>query len=149
LKSIGIIDKEGTGIDGFDLLCYNSRGGADMTTISIIPDGTGSSYGNYRAVAGSRQSVGRTAGEALDALTAQLDDAEATTLVIVHHFLPDQYFTAEQRQRLEELMNRWRVARDTGTALAPAEQAELDALVETELRAATARSAALIRGMNP
>jgi hypothetical protein len=57
----------------------------------------------------------------------------------------DAWFTAEQQQRLQELMDRWRTARDSGIRLAPEEQAELDALVEAELRAATARSADLVR----
>jgi hypothetical protein len=120
-----------------------------MTTISIIPDGPGQSTGNYRAVAGARQSVGRTAGEALDALTAQMGDSEATTLVVVQRFLPDPYFTADQQQRLQELMTRWRAARDAGLKLPPAEQAELDMLVEAELRAATDRAADVVRGLNP
>jgi hypothetical protein len=120
-----------------------------MITISIIPDGAAASKGNYRAVAGTHQSVGRTAGEALDALTAQMGDAGGTTLVIVQHFLPDKYFTAEQKQRMEELMDRWRAARDAGAKLPPVEQAELDALVEAELRAATARAADLVHGISP
>jgi response regulator of citrate/malate metabolism len=56
---------------------------------------------------------------------------------------PDELFTAEQQQRLAELLARWRAARDTGASLPPQEQAELDALVQAELRAATERSAAL------
>jgi hypothetical protein len=42
-----------------------------MTTITILPEDK-----SFRAVAGERESIGRTAGEALDALTAQLDDDE-------------------------------------------------------------------------
>jgi hypothetical protein len=58
---------------------------------------------------------------------------------------PDDLFTAAQQQRLAELMALWRTARDAGTTLPAQEQAELDALVEAELRAACARSAALLR----
>jgi hypothetical protein len=58
---------------------------------------------------------------------------------------PDALFTAEQQQRLAELLARWRAAHDAGASLPPQEQAELDALVEAELRAATERSAALVR----
>ena len=54
---------------------------------------------------------------------------------------PDEFFTAEQQRRLYELMARWRSAGDTGAVLPPAEQLELNALVETELRGATARAA--------
>jgi hypothetical protein len=59
--------------------------------------------------------------------------------------LPDEFFRADQLQRLTELMTRWRQARDASTALPPAEQAELDALIAAELKAATARAAAALR----
>ncbi len=115
-----------------------------MTTISIMLEGTAAGNRAYRAVAGQLQSVGKTPGEALDALTSQLSEEEASTLVVVQSLRPDQYFTAQQQQRLAELMQRWRAARDAGTALPPKEQAELDALVEAELRGAAARAAALL-----
>ena len=47
-----------------------------MTKVAILPvvdDGGGLSF---RAVAGDRQSLGRTAGEALDALNAQFPRGE-------------------------------------------------------------------------
>jgi hypothetical protein len=120
-----------------------------MTTIAIIPEDPGSPPASYRAIAGKAQASGKTAGEALDALTAQLPDSEAGTLVVVQHRRPDAFFTAAQQQRLEDLMGRWRAARDRGTALPAEEQAELHALVEAELRAAGARAAALARGLVP
>jgi len=116
-----------------------------MTTIAIVPDNSHHSTARFRAVAGEAQSVGATVGQALDALRAQLGESEQTTLVVVQPMRPDELFTAAQRQRLAELMDHWRAARDAGTALSPEEQAELDALVEAELRAATDRSAALVR----
>jgi hypothetical protein len=42
---------------------------------------------------------------------------------------------------LSELMNLWRLARDQGQELPPAQQAELNGLVEIELRAAASRTA--------
>lgn len=42
-------------------------------------------------------------------------------------------------------MARWRLARDAGLRLAPDVQAELDSLVDAELRAATERAAAIGR----
>jgi hypothetical protein len=120
-----------------------------MTTIAILPEHSGATAQNYRAVAGKLQSVGRTIGEALDALTAQLGNADGTLLVVVQAARPDRFFTAPQQQRLRELMTRWRAARDAGTTLAAEEQAELDALVESETRAATQRAAALLRGLAP
>jgi hypothetical protein len=120
-----------------------------MTTIAIMPENPQGSPPTYRAVAGETQSVGATVGQALDALRAQLDSPEHTTLVVIQPMQPDELFTAAQQQRLAELMARWRAARDAGTALSSEEQAELDSLVEAELRAATERSASLLRQLPP
>ena len=120
-----------------------------MTTVAILPEPTDSGQIAYRAIAGERQSLGKTAGEALDALTASLPNEEAGTLVIVQHQQPDQFFTAQQQARLEEMMTRWRMARDTGTVFPAAEQSELDALVDAELRGAAERTAALLKELDP
>ncbi len=120
-----------------------------MTTITIVPENALATAPRFLAVAGEKQSVGGTAGEALDALTAQLGEARTTTLVVVQPMLPDAYFTAEQQRRLAELLDRWRTARDAGGVFSPEEQAELDALVEAELRGATQRTAALARQLAP
>jgi hypothetical protein len=69
---------------------------------------------------------------------------DSTTLVLVQHSRPDGFFTAQQQERLAELMERWRLAREDGTTLSPEEQGELDDLVECELRAATARARYLL-----
>lgn len=120
-----------------------------MTTISILPESTDASSTKYRAAAGELQSVGNTVGEALDGLWAKLDDPDKTTLVVVQPLRPDRFFTAQQQKRLQELMIRWRAARDSGSALPSGEQAELDALLETEMRAAQQRAAALVDGLSP
>ncbi len=116
-----------------------------MTTIAIVPEDPQASPPRFRAVAGEVQSVGASVGQALDALTAQLGGPAETTLVVVQSMQPDSLFTAAQQQRLAELMVRWRAARDAGEPFSPEEQAELDALVQAELRAAAERSAALAR----
>lgn len=69
-----------------------------MTTITILPDNPGAADAGFRAVAGKLQSVGATAGQALDALAAQLDKSEAGTLVVVLQLQPDPFFTVEQRR---------------------------------------------------
>src|SRR5438309_9749773 len=120
-----------------------------MTTVSILPENLGANGTTYRAVAGTLQAVGKTAGEALDALTAQLSEGEAGTLVVVQHQRPDHFFTAQQQQRLGELMGRWRTARANQIALPPEEQAELEALITAELQAASQRAAALARELTP
>jgi hypothetical protein len=44
-------------------------------------------------------------------------------------------------------MDRWRIARDNQTSLPSDEQAELDALIQAELQAATQRAASLLHGI--
>jgi hypothetical protein len=78
-------------------------------------------------------------------LTASLPEGEAGTLVIVQNQRPDHFFSADQQARLNELMARWRAARDAGSALSPVEQAELDKLVDAEVRAAGERTAEVLR----
>ncbi len=117
-----------------------------MTTVAILPE-TGSESGTtYRAVAGSKQSSGRTIGEAIDALTPQLEnDDNSATLIIVQQQRPDMFFTAEQQQRREQLMAEWRAARDANVKLSSEAEAELEALVLAEVRAAGQRAAALLK----
>ena len=56
----------------------------------------------------------------------------------------DEFFTADQRRRLEDLMARWRAARDAGLSLPADEQAELEALARAEVEAAGRRAAAQV-----
>jgi hypothetical protein len=114
-----------------------------MTAVAILPIQSDHGGMEYRAIAGDRQSSGKTVGQALDALTHELTSEEIGTLVVVQHQKPDAFFTAEQQQRLKELMERWRTARDAGSCLSQEEQTELDALVEAEVRAAADRATAL------
>jgi hypothetical protein len=114
-----------------------------MTKVAIFPIPTEQGHLSYHAIAGPKHAEGKTAGKALDALTAQLSADEASTLVIVQSLRPDHFFTAAQQERLAALMTRWRTARDQGKTLPVAEQAELDALIDAELRASAARAAAL------
>lgn len=119
-----------------------------MTTVAILPISDVNGEKSYRAIAGDKYSVGKTAGQALDALTAQLGGIEFSTLLVIQSFRPDPFFSAEQQERLSELMTLWRSARDRGQELPPEQQAELDRLVEMELRAATARTTALMQQEN-
>ena len=114
-----------------------------MTKVAILPISTEQGALAYRAVAGEKHAQGKTAGEALDALTAQLSADEASTLIIVQQLRPDRFFTAAQQQRLEALMARWRTARDQGATLPANEQTELEALIDAELQASAARAATL------
>lgn len=120
-----------------------------MTQVSILPIQTHEGHITYHAIAGNKQSFGQTAGQALDAITAQLEDEEAGTLVIVQNHRPDRFFTASQIKRLSELMQRWRDARNQNQELPAAEQAELEALVDAELQATAQRAAALLNDLTP
>ncbi len=118
-----------------------------MTKVAILPVPTSIGHIIYHAMAGDKQSHGKTAGEALDALTTQLQE-EAGTLVIVQNLHPDRFFDADQQRRLAELMARWHAARNAGTSLPTTEQTELDALIEEEVRASTKRTAALLHELS-
>ena len=114
-----------------------------MTKVAILPESSPNGVG-YRAVAGQQQSFGATPGQAFDALATQLPEDNMGTVVIVQQMQPDRFFSAAQQSRLEELMARWRAARDAGTRLPADEQDELDSLVEAEVKAATERATALL-----
>src|SRR5438874_1555908 len=111
-----------------------------MTTITILPEEKDS----YRAVAGDKESTGRTAGEALDALTAQLTEQEGRAFIVMLNRNADEFFTAAQQQRLGELMR----LREAGT-LSPTDAQELAALIEAELDGARRRALASLDGLRP
>ncbi|HWS90618.1 MAG TPA: hypothetical protein VN282_26860 [Pyrinomonadaceae bacterium] len=118
-----------------------------MKAIAILPEGDDAHPTTFRAVTTDRKAAGRTPGEALDALTSQLGAEKASSAVVVQLFRPDSHFTAEQSERLAALMERWRTARDAGSALSPAEQAELEKLVEEEIQGSAERSAQMSRAL--
>lgn len=120
-----------------------------MTRVSILPEPKQSGEVSYRAIAADYQTIGKTPGQALDALTALLPADAAGTLIVVQSLRPDALFTAEQHERLRTLMERWRTARDSGKSLPAKEQSELEALADAELRAAAERAAALLTEVQP
>lgn len=115
-----------------------------MTKVAILPEPSKQGDVVYRAIAKGHQSVAKTAGAALDALTAQLSPEDTGTMIVIQNYKPDRFFTAQQQERLATLMARWRAARDTGNALPANEQAELEALVDAELAASGQRAAAVL-----
>ncbi|MGG6267423.1 hypothetical protein ACQ4M3_38505 [Leptolyngbya sp. AN03gr2] len=119
-----------------------------MTTVAIVPVSDASGETSYQAIAGNKRSSGKTAGQALDALVAELGETESSLLLVVQRFRPDAFFGEAQQKRLGELMELWRTNRDRGEAVSPEQQAELDQLVEVELEAASDHSAAMIRQLS-
>lgn len=114
-----------------------------MPTITITPEGDSQDAVLYRAKANGRQALGRTAGEALDGLSTHLAAHEGTTVVLVQKLGGDEFFKAAQIERLSELMARWHSARDAGAPFPPAEQQELETLIELEFEASARRAEAL------
>ena len=74
----------------------------DMTTVAILPTSDANGDRIYQAIAGDKHSIGKTAGEALDALTAQIGSDEFSTLMVIQNFRPDWFFGVEQQQRLSQ-----------------------------------------------
>jgi hypothetical protein len=59
-----------------------------MTTVAIQPVLDALGQRSYRAVAGNKQSVGKTAGQALDALTLQLGETEFSGVFVLQSSPP-------------------------------------------------------------
>lgn len=118
-----------------------------MTRVAILTIPIENGGLSYYAMSGEKRSFGQTAGEALDSLTAQLAKEETGTLVIVQSQQPDRFFDAKQQQRLGNLMEQWRIKRDRHDLLPSEEQAELEDLVDQELRASAARAEAMLAEM--
>lgn len=110
-----------------------------MDAITILP--THQPEESYEAAQGTLSARGRTAGEALDALTALLEPE--THVVVVQAQRPDRFFGATERARLEALMRRFHDAQASGEPLGEAEQAELKRLIDAELDASEERARAL------
>lgn len=113
-----------------------------MPSIAIRTENNAVGTPRFRAIAGNRQSVGRTMGEALDALTADWGDDIQETAVLIQRFQPDAYFTAAQYGRMQELLAR-------RTTLTAEERAELETLIDAELDATVARTESLMRPRQP
>lgn len=113
-----------------------------MPSIAIRTEHNEAGAPRFRAIAGNRQSVGRTMGEALDALTADWGDDIQETAVFIQRFQPDAYFTAAQYCRMQELLTR-------RAMLTVEERAELETLIDAELEATIARTERPMRPRQP
>jgi len=113
-----------------------------MTPVIISPETTDADPIRYLAVArhGAISSHGKTAGEALDALTAQLPEAERDFVFVVQQQTrPDAFFGEAEISRLRDLMAR----ANAGETLTEAQTAERFALIESEIRASAKRAATI------
>src|SRR5580692_5222040 len=99
------------------------------TAIRIEAEQKESSDARFHAISGSHRSVGRTAGEALDALLAtEVGRDVESSAILIQRFVPDAYFTLAQYDRLQELLAH-------RESLPEGDSAELDALIDAELEA--------------
>lgn len=119
-----------------------------MTTVAILPVPSNGEPA-FIALTSELHSIGKTPGQALDSLTEQLPANQVGTLVIVQRHQPDHFFNAEQQARLQSLMQSWRQDRDQGCMKTAEESAELQSLIEAELRAATERANLQVAGNCP
>ena len=99
-----------------------------MTIATIRTDARAADDAKFVARSGNLRGVGRTMGEALDALAAQWAEITQPVPVIIQHFGPDRFFTQAQYDRMQELRRRI-------GSLSPEEQAELASLIDAELAA--------------
>jgi hypothetical protein len=113
-----------------------------MTAIEIRTEDGESGQPRFRAVAGDRESVGRTMGEALDALTADWGEEIKEAVVLLPRFGPDPYFTEAQYRRMQHLLAR-------RASLTAEERAELEKLIDAELDATIARTDNLLPQRQP
>ncbi|MEL6775655.1 MAG: hypothetical protein AAFO06_00240 [Cyanobacteria bacterium J06597_16] len=65
-----------------------------------ISDASGQkTYRTYRTVSGNKQSAGKTAGQALDTLVAELGETNFSALLVIQDFQPDPFFNQQQQER--------------------------------------------------
>ncbi|NUM75765.1 hypothetical protein HUU40_15490 [candidate division KSB1 bacterium] len=116
-----------------------------MSTIEIIQESAQTERAICRARCREWQASGPTPGSALDALervvAASQEDGNGT-VVIVQRFRPDAFFTSGQQARLQELMERFH---EVGSLFDPANQKELESLVDAEWQAAIDRAAQILQ----
>ena len=118
-----------------------------MSTVAMLPVESTLGTQSFCAFSGERSAEGRTVGAALDALSERFPELAEEPMIVVQRFRPDRFFTASQQARLQQLMQAWREARDAGRTFSPADQVELDALVDAELTASGERAEDIARGL--
>jgi len=118
-------------------------GGLKMAVIAVTPETNETGEIVYRAVEGDRYSIGRTPGQALDALGSEVTGADNGTFLVSRLGTPDRFFTYTQQERLADLMSRWKSPQQGEAGLTPDEFAELEDLVQAELQATIDRTAAM------
>jgi len=116
-----------------------------MAALEILQEIEQAGRTRYRARWGNRQVAAETPGQALDAIYEMggQGDEGRTTVILLHRCGPDRFFSEREQTRLGELMSAFDDSHQGGALLSAAEETELEAMVEAELRASAERAAAL------
>lgn len=117
-----------------------------MRTIVITPPNGNST--KFRAVIGEKEFFGKTAGEALDALALDVEGEKSETIYFLQRCQPDEFFNAQQLQRLSHLMEKLHEAEAESKQLSADERAELEQLIDEELDASGKRAAKIASERN-
>jgi hypothetical protein len=67
---------------------YHGKENTMAITAVQLKKNTNESHAHFRAIAGTRQSIGRTAGEALDALLAEEGDTVESAMIVIKRVVP-------------------------------------------------------------
>jgi len=114
-----------------------------MTTITIVPEFAGKTL-TYKAICGNQETSGLTPGQALDLMETKGENM-GETLVILQRFRPDNLFSKQQQERLQELMEEFHQSLASETDFSAIKQQELTALIEEELQASIQRGKRIIK----
>lgn len=107
-----------------------------MKRAAIQPNERQAGEPRFRAISGKRQSLGQTAGEALDALNEEAGPDAEPSLVVVQQIGGDTFFTDAHYQRMQELLAR-------SESMTSDEQGELERLASEEIIASGERTKAI------
>ncbi|MBD2778152.1 hypothetical protein [Iningainema tapete] len=103
----------------------------------------------YRAICGLQQAIGATPGQALDMRESELATQglaeNGETVITIQRFRPDNFFNANQQSKLRKLMDQFLHANAVGDKLTPAQNEELQQLVDAELQATIKRAEAIVK----
>lgn len=115
-----------------------------MPTVLISPTlGVPAGTQQYRATTADRESLGSTPGAALDALAAQLGPVTSERLVVLIEPRGEDSIPPEQRQRLDELKQLYRLASTGRGTMSAADRDEMERLFDAQFAASERRAAAL------
>ena len=113
-----------------------------MPSMSIQSENDSKQARLFRALSGRRQSVGKTPGEALDALIAQEGETMESSAILIQRFGSDSFFTQNQYDRMQYLFG-------LSSGLSKEENSELDSLIDVEIEATIRRTDSLVKSSQP